>query len=98
MAQSWPWDSQILAKKKKNLLGLQLDSKLPFTEHTNNKISKATKAVGLLRKLQPILPRRSLLIIYKSFIRPHLDYGDVIYAHSFQIKLNQCGISNNRSH
>ena len=25
------------------------------------------------------LPRQSLLNIYKSFIRPHLDYGDVIY-------------------
>ena len=29
--------------------------------------------------LQPILPGRSLLIIYKSFMRPHLGYGDVIY-------------------
>ena len=28
--------------------------------------------------LQPILPRRSLLTIYKSLIKPHLDYGDVI--------------------
>ena len=25
------------------------------------------------------LPRSSLLTIYKSFLRPHLDYGDVIY-------------------
>ena len=25
------------------------------------------------------LPRSSLLTIYKSFVRPHLDYGDVIY-------------------
>ena len=25
------------------------------------------------------LPRSSLLAIYKSFVRPHLDYGDVIY-------------------
>ena len=25
------------------------------------------------------LPRFSLLTIYKSFVRPHLDYGDVIY-------------------
>ena len=24
------------------------------------------------------LPRSSLLIIYKSFIRPHLDYGDIV--------------------
>ena len=45
-------------------LGLQLDSKLSFNVHT---------------KLKLILPRRSLLIIYKSFIRSHLDYGDVIY-------------------
>ena len=29
--------------------------------------------------MQPIFPRRRLLIIYKSFIRPHLDYGNVIY-------------------
>ena len=26
-----------------------------------------------------LLPRFSLLTIYKSFVRPHLDYGDVIY-------------------
>ena len=25
------------------------------------------------------LPRSSYLTIYKSFVRPHLDYGDVIY-------------------
>ena len=37
------------------------------------------KGIGLLRKLQSILPRTSLLAIYKSFIRPQLDYGDVVY-------------------
>ena len=37
------------------------------------------KGIGLLRKLQSILTRTSLLIIYKSFIRPHLDYGDLVY-------------------
>ena len=26
-----------------------------------------------------VLPRHSLLTIYKSFIRPHLDYGNIIY-------------------
>ena len=64
---------------QKSAIGLQLDSKLSFNEHTNNKVSKSTKSIELLRKLQPILPKRSLLIIYKSFIRPHLDYDDVIY-------------------
>ena len=26
-----------------------------------------------------MLPRQSLIAIYKSFIRPHLDYSDIIY-------------------
>ena len=37
------------------------------------------KGIVLLRKLQFILLCLSLLTIYKSFIRPHLDYGDAIY-------------------
>ena len=37
------------------------------------------KRVGLLRRLQTMLPQTSLLTIFVSFIRPHLDYGDVIY-------------------
>ena len=37
------------------------------------------KGIGLLRKLQSILTRTSLLTICKSFIRPHLDYDDVVY-------------------
>ena len=43
------------------------------------KIEKANKGIGLIRKIAHILPRQSLLTIYKSFIRPHLDYGDIIF-------------------
>ena len=35
--------------------------------------------MAALRKLQNIIPRNSLLTIYKSFIHPHLDYTDIIY-------------------
>ena len=44
------------------------------------KISKACKGIDVIRKLHYVLPRHSLLTIYKSFIRPHLDYGDIIYG------------------
>ena len=60
-------------------LGLTLDEKLSFTNCINHKINKTLKGVGLLRKLSTLLPRQSLLTIYKSFIRPYLDHGDVIY-------------------
>ena len=32
-----------------------------------------------MKKLQSELPRNALLTIYKSFIRPHLDYGDIVF-------------------
>ena len=60
-------------------LGLILDEKLSFKNHVDKKINKATKIIGTIRKLNSVLPRLSLLTIYKSFVRPHLDYGDVIY-------------------
>ena len=56
-----------------------LDQKLVFEYHVNDKIKKAMKGTGLLQKLQPILPRRCSLTIYKSFIRPRLDYSGVVY-------------------
>ena len=42
------------------------------------KRKKLTKSIDLLRKLNFTLPRSSLLIIYKSFIRPLLDYGNIV--------------------
>ena len=60
-------------------LGMHLDEKLNFNHHIGNKIAKANKGIGLIRKLAHVLPRQSLITIYKSFIRPHLDYGDIIF-------------------
>ena len=51
----------------------------PFTKHLSEKICKANKGVGLLKKLRHKLCRKHLITIYKSNIRPHLDYCDIIY-------------------
>ena len=58
---------------------MYLDEKLNFSQHINIKISKANKGIGIIKRLSHILPRKPLLTIYKSLIRPHLDYCDVIY-------------------
>ena len=56
-----------------------LDSKLNFDLHLAEKITKANKVIGLFRRLYKELSRNSSLTIYKSNVRPHLDYGDIIY-------------------
>ena len=76
-----------------NHLRLVLDNKLTFKKHVKDKLNKAYFGVGKIKRLRDILPRDSLVTIYKSFIRPHLDYGDVIYDQpnndSFSDKIEQ---------
>ena len=60
-------------------LGLILDQGLAFDRHLDEKINKANRGIGLIRRLREFLPRDSLVTIYKSHVRPHLDYGDVVY-------------------
>ena len=60
-------------------LGLVLDSKLSFTTHINEKIARARKGIGIIKHLSPYLPLKSRDQIYKTYVRPHLDYCDIIY-------------------
>ena len=64
-------------------LGVYLDSRLDFCGHLQNMFNKIIKTISLLHKLQNNLPRASLVIIYKSFIRLHLHYGDILYDQTF---------------
>ena len=70
-------------------LGMIFDSKWSFDEHLKSVLKKISKTVGLLWKFQGILPRTSLITIYKSFARPHLGYGDIIYDHTFNESFHQ---------
>ena len=70
-------------------LGMFLNSKPDFKEHIQNAFNKVSKTIGLLPKLQRILPRPPLITIYKSFIRSHLDYGDIIYDQVYNVSFPQ---------
>ena len=74
-------------------LGVYLDEQLNFNTDITEKISKASKGIGVIKKLFKSLPRNALLTIYKSFVRSHLDYGDIVYDRpnneSFINKLEQ---------
>ena len=59
-------------------LNLLLDKRLDFDCHIEEMTLRANKGIGLIAKLPRYLPRNSLLTIYKAFIRPHLDFADVV--------------------
>ena len=53
---------------------------------------KISKTIGLLRKLHNFLPRAVLITVYKAFIRPHLDYGDILYDQAHNVFSPKAGI------
>ena len=48
--------------------------------HTDSKINNGNEMVGIMNSFFIIFFRKILLTICKSFVRPHLDYGDIIHV------------------
>ena len=46
---------------------MHVDENLNFNHHINQKIAKVNKSIGLIRKLAYVLPRQSLIAIYKYY-------------------------------
>ena len=63
-----------------------LDNRLLLEEHLKMILNKIIKIIGLLRKLHNSLPRSTLLTMYKGFLTPHLDYGNIIYDQTYHAK------------
>ena len=60
-------------------LGVHLSSDCTWHSHTERIKEKAWQRLNIMRRLKFILDRKSLEIIYTSFIRPVLKYGDTIW-------------------
>ena len=76
-------NKNVLTSPCQKQLGLVLDSKLGFNVHVNQKINKYNRIIGLMKRLSLMLSRNQLLTIYKTFVRSHLDYADIIYDKPF---------------
>ena len=82
-------NENLLKSSTQKHLGMILDTKLDFSLHLKNVQNKVNKTIGLLRKLRDTLPKTLLITIFKSFVRPHLDYGDIIYDRAYNTSLQQ---------
>ena len=60
-------------------LGIYVDKHLTFKSHVNSICNKVSKIVGLLFRLNNILPLEALKILYTSLLIPHLLYGIEIW-------------------
>ena len=70
---------QIREVKSHKHLGLTFNNTLSWSDHIGSLTTKANRCVGLLRKISRDVPRQCLEILYKSMIRPILEYAGVIF-------------------
>ena len=82
------WSSVSCVNFQKHL-EVYLDEKLNVNYHIKEKKCKAMQGIGVIRKLSKILPLNSLITTYKSFKRPDIDYGAVLYDQTNNERLCQ---------
>ena len=62
---------------------------MSFEKHLETVLYKINKTIGLIRKLQNLLPRAALTTLYKAFTHPHLEYGNIVYDQGHDASFHQ---------
>ncbi|MEW8191406.1 MAG: reverse transcriptase family protein [Candidatus Thiodiazotropha endolucinida] len=65
-------------------LGLYFSNDCTWHQHINHITVKAWARINIMRKLKFKLDRKSLETIYTAFIRPLIEYGDIIWDNCSQ--------------
>ena len=74
---------QVTRVEQHKHLGLIFNQQCSWHHHVQEITGKAWKRLNILRTLKFQLDRRSLQIMYFSYIRPILEYGDIIWDNCF---------------
>ena len=77
-------NSSIDSVQEHKHLGLTIRNDLTWSSHVNALVEKSIKLVNIMRSVQHRLQRSTLETIYISFIRPLLEYGDIVWSNCTQ--------------
>lgn len=80
-----------------NYLGLTIDSKLTFIDHTNRVARSTSHKVHQLSKIRYKIGEEIALLIYTSSILPIFDYGDIFYNPRTMTGENKLQLIQNRA-
>ena len=60
-------------------LGIKFQSSLKFDCHIRIVVDKANKLIGLIKRTFSFMDKDLFIRLYKTLVRPHLDYGNSIW-------------------
>ena len=89
---------QIKVAKSAKLLGVIFDRRLTWNEHIDYVTTKCSKRLNLMRAISGTnwgATQKSLLTIYRSLIRPLLDYGSLAFDSATSTQLHKLDLIQN---
>ena len=60
-------------------LGIIVDSSLKFHSQATSATNKANRVLRLIKKSFNTINRKTLPILYKALVRPHLEYANAVW-------------------
>lgn len=72
-------DKQIQKTSSEKDIGVMIDEKLHFSEHISEKINKANRIAGLIRRTFITLDEKMFKPLYTTLVRPHLEYANQVW-------------------
>ena len=61
-----------------------MDNRLKFHKHAASAVKQANKVLGLIKHSFTTLDDTTLPLLYTSRVRPHLEYGNIIWGPHFK--------------
>ena len=72
-------EQKITACAEEKDLGILFDEYLNFDKHIQKVINKANQMLGIIKRTFTRLDKETFLLLYKSLVRPHLEYGNIVW-------------------
>ena len=66
-------------------LGVYIDNKLKFHDHVAHAVNKGNRMLGLIKNTFSCLDKETIPKLHKALVRPHLEYGNVIWHPRFEM-------------
>ena len=65
-------------------LGVTIDQHLKFQTHIGLQVKKANQKLGIIKRTFSFMDKEMFLTLYKSLVRPHLEYGSSVWSVIFK--------------
>ena len=77
--------TSITSVAKEKDLGVIIDDSLKFHEQTAAAVGRANRVLGLIKRAFTLLDAKTLPLLFKTMVRPHLEYASSVWGPSHRM-------------